>query len=379
MDAIDVVNYFTYILLAWAIVMSIGYMFKDKLLKYGIEIGLFTIMWKHKATGESLKYLAKNKAIKIYGWISIALTLAAMGAAYYFLSNIILSRLMPTEVTTQARLIPLLPGLTVVGVHLLYSMIAISIAIVFHELSHAIMALSEGIRLKSWGLALVFIIPAAFVEPVEEDYNNSRVLSKVKLLAAGSAANIIIALITIALLQVIATQHPLIIGVIPEINGKITPAANTGLQDYVPFAIISVNNTQINGLIPLTNKIKTYANETVIYNMTIYSYKYMKYISLLLVKPAGMSMIGVYINPFPAPNPSICMIGSACIHIPGLLSWILWVNMGLALINAAPLFITDGGKIVSETLGRINKPISYALQLGTVILFAASIILSIIA
>ena len=377
MDATDVVNYFTYILFAWAIVMSIGYMFKDKLSKYGVEIGLFTIMWRHKITGESLKYLAKNKAMKVYGWISIILTLAAMGAAYYFLSNIILSKLMPTEVAAQARLIPLLPGLTVVGIHLLYSMVAISIAIIFHELSHAIIALSEGIRLKSWGLALVFIIPAAFVEPVEEDYNKSRVLSKIKLLAAGSAANIIIALITLALLQVIATQHPLIIGVIPKINGTITPAANAGLQDYVPFAIISVNNTQINGLTPLTNIIKIYANETVVYNMTIYSYKYMKYISLLLVKPAGMSMVGVYINPFPAPNPSICIIGSACIHVPGLLSWMLWVNMGLALINAAPLFITDGGKIVSETLGRINKPISYALQLGTVGLFVASILLSI--
>jgi len=357
--------------------MSIGYIFKDRLSKYGIEIGLFTIMWKHRATGESLKHLAKNKAMKVYGWISIILTLAAMGAAYYFLSNIILSELMPTEVAAQARLIPLLPGLTVVGIHLLYSMVAISIAIIFHELSHAIIALSEGIRLKSWGLALVFIIPAAFVEPVEEDYNKSRVLSKIKLLAAGSATNIIIALITLALLQVIATQHPLIIGVIPKINGTITPAANAGLQDYVPFAIISVNNTQINGLTPLTNIIKTYANETVVYNMTIYSYKYMKYISLLLVKPAGMSMVGVYINPFPAPNPSICIIGSACIHVPGLLSWMLWVNMGLALINAAPLFITDGGKIVSETLGRINKPISYALQLGTVGLFVASILLSI--
>ncbi len=377
MDATDVVNYFTYILFAWAIVMSIGYMFKDKLSKYGVEIGLFTIMWRHKITGESLKYLAKNKAMKVYGWISIILTLAAMGAAYYFLSNIILSKLMPTEVAAQARLIPLLPGLTVVGIHLLYSMVAISVAIIFHELSHAIIALSEGIRLKSWGLALVFIIPAAFVEPVEEDYNKSRVLSKIKLLAAGSAANIIIALITLALLQVIATQHPLIIGVIPKINGTITPAANAGLQDYVPFAIISVNNTQINGLTPLTNIIKTYTNETVVYNMTIYSYKYMKYISLLLVKPAGMSMVGVYINPFPAPNPSICIIGLACIHVPGLLSWMLWVNMGLALINAAPLFITDGGKIVSETLGRINKPISYALQLGTVGLFVASILLSI--
>lgn len=376
MDTVDIINYFTYIVITWTIILSIGYIFKEKLSRYGLEIGLFTIMWRRPTNGELLRRIAKSKLTRIYGWVSIALTLIAMGSAYYVLSGIVLSHLVPSEVSVQARLIPLIPGLTVVGIHLFYSMIAIGIAVVFHELSHAVIALSEDIKLKSWGLALVFIIPAAFVEPVEEDYNKSRVLSKVKLLAAGSAANVIVAFITLLILQVVATQHPLVISIIPEINGTTTPAMKAGLEDYVPFAIISINNTSINGLMPLTELVRGYANETVTYNMTIYSYKYMEHVSILLVKPAGLSMIGVYINPFPAPNPSICVLGSACIHVPGLLSWILWVNMGLALINATPLFITDGGKIISETLGRISKPASIALQISTLGLLVASIILS---
>ncbi len=372
------ISYFTYIILAWAIILSLGYMFKDKLSRYGVEIGLFTLMWRRPVSGKTLSKLSSNPLVRAYGWISIALTLGAMGFAYYFVSNIVLSRLMPSEVPVQARFIPLLPGLTVVGIHMFYSLLAIGLAIIVHELSHAIVALSEGIRIKSWGLALVFIIPAAFVEPVEEDYNNSRVLSKVKLLAAGSAANVIVAVIALAILYMVATQHPLVIGIIPEINHTTSPAANAGLGDYVPFAIISVNGTEVNSLTTLSEIIRSHVNETVTFNITIYSYKYMNYFNVLLTKPAGLSMIGVYINPFTAPNPSICMLGEACIHVPGILTWTLWVNMGLALINAMPLFITDGGKIVSETLGRINKPASITLQTISILLLITSLVLSII-
>ncbi len=378
MDAVDVASYFGYILTAWIIVMAIGMAKRDLLQKYGIEIGPLMIMWKRPTRGSKLEKIAKKRITRICAWIGVALSLGAMFFAYYFLFNIVLSILFPQTVQAQARLIPLLPGLTVVGVHIFYSMIAIGIAIVVHELSHAIIALSEGIRLRSWGLALAFIIPAAFVEPEEEDYKKAKLSSKIKLLAAGSAANVVLGIIALLILQQAAAQYPLVIGVIRDVNGQLTPAYAAGLEKYVPFAIQSINGTVVDSLAALTNIIHAYANETVNFVLKIFSYNTMSQIEVLLHKPANMSLLGVYINPFPAPKPSLCVIGSACIHIPGLLAWLVWINTGLALINAAPLFITDGGKIISELLGEKRKILSYTIQGVTVAILALAIIASII-
>ena len=378
MDAIDVVSYFGYILTAWIIVMAIGMAKKDLLQKYGIEIGPLMIMWKKPTSGSKLERIAKKRVVRICAWIGVALSIGAMVFAYYFLINIVLSILFPQTVRAQARLIPLLPGLTVVGVHIFYSMIAIGIAIVAHELSHAVVALSEGIRLKSWGLAIAFIIPAAFVEPDEEDYKKAKLSSKVKLLAAGSAANVIIGVLALFLLQQVASQYPLVIGIIHSVNNQPTPAYLAGLQKYVPFAIESINGTVVDGLATLTSIIHAHANETVNFVLRIFSYNTMSQLDVVLHKPANMSLLGVYINPFPAPKPSLCTLGSACIHIPGLLAWFVWINMGLALINAAPLFITDGGKIISEILGEKRKIISYIIQGATLAILALAFIASIL-
>ncbi len=378
MDAVDVASYFGYILTAWIIIMAVGMAKRDLLQKYGIEIGPLMIMWKRPTRGSKLEKIARKRITKICAWIGVVLSLGAMVFAYYFLFNIVLSILFPQEVQAQARLIPLLPGLTVVGVHIFYSMIAIGIAIVVHELSHAIIALSEGIRLRSWGLAVAFIIPAAFVEPEEEDYKKARLASKIKLLAAGSAANVVLGVLALLLLQQVATQYPLVIGIIHDVNGQLTPAYTAGLEKYVPFAIQSINGTVVDSLATLTNIIHAYANESVNFVLRIFSYNTMTQMEVVLQKPANVSLLGVYINPFPAPKPSLCVIGSACIHIPGVLAWLVWINTGLALINAAPLFITDGGKIISELLGEKRKWLSYTIQGVTVAILALAIIASII-
>ncbi len=378
MDAVDVASYFGYILTAWIIVMAIGMAKKDLLQKYGIEVGPLMIMWKKPTRGSKLERIARSRVTKVCAWIGVALSMGAMIFAYYFLLNIVLSILFPQSVQAQARLIPLLPGLTVVGVHIFYSMIAIGIAIIVHELSHAIIALSEGIRLKSWGLAIAFIIPAAFVEPEEEDYKKAKLSSKIKLLAAGSAANVVLGILALLLLQQVVTQYPLVIGIIHDVNGQLTPAYTAGLEKYVPFAIESINGTVIDGLATLTNIVHTYANETVTFVLKIFSYNTMSHIDVLLHKPANMSLLGVYINPFPAPKPSLCTFGSVCIHVPGFLAWLVWINTGLALINAAPLFITDGGKIVTELLGEKRKIIAYTIQSITLAILAFAIIASIL-
>ncbi|RLG88357.1 MAG: hypothetical protein DRO15_03035 [Thermoprotei archaeon] len=57
------------------------------------------------------------------------------------------------------------------------------------------------------------------------------------------------------------------------------------------------------------------------------------------------------------------------------------INASLAVINAAPLFITDGGKIISELadrLGLAGKALSITLQSITAILIIITISLALL-
>ena len=48
-----------------------------------------------------------------------------------------------------------------------------------------------------------------------------------------------------------------------------------------------------------------------------------------------------------------------------------WINLSLAFINMAPLYITDGGRLVSDFLERYRwgRIANHAIQLGTLAVF----------
>jgi len=84
-----------------------------------------------------------------------------------------------------------IPGVTI---PLWYGLIGLIVVMVVHELSHGVVARAEKLRLKSVGLVLFAVIPGAFVEPDEDELKKAPLLSRLRVYAAGSMANIVVAL-----------------------------------------------------------------------------------------------------------------------------------------------------------------------------------------
>lgn len=126
--------------------------------------------------------------------------------------------------------------------------IVIGCILIPHEFSHGIIARAEKIPLKSVGLMLFAIFPGAFVEPDEKAIGRSSTLTKLRIFAAGSFANFVVAaLVLVAMAYAIwpAVAAPAVSMQLTEVNES-SPAMRAGLE---PGMVI----TAINGKTITTN------------------------------------------------------------------------------------------------------------------------------
>ena len=136
-----------------------------------------------------------------------------------------------------------------------YWIISIFVIAVVHEFSHGIIARYYNMRIKSSGLAflgiVIPVVPAAFVEPDEDELKKRPVKEQLGVFAAGPFSNIALAFIILILGGLIAS--PLVENII-ELNGvKVTGF----IKDSEPFpgekagitigeTIIGIGNKEIN-------------------------------------------------------------------------------------------------------------------------------------
>jgi len=107
----------------------------------------------------------------------------------------------------------------------------IAMILVPHEMMHGIIARAEKIRLKSVGLLLMVIFPGAFVEPDEKQLKRAKLMSRLRVFAAGSFANFAAAVIVLVLVAFVmwpVTSVPVITLNITSVNES-SPAAAGGL------------------------------------------------------------------------------------------------------------------------------------------------------
>ena len=106
-----------------------------------------------------------------------------------------LSFLLPVPSTEVIQV----PGLILIPFW--YFIISIALLVVVHEGLHGIIAASEKIGLKSLGWGLLAIIPVAFVEPDEKQMAKKPAISQLRVFAAGSFANFILAFLCLFIIS----------------------------------------------------------------------------------------------------------------------------------------------------------------------------------
>ncbi|MEM0371671.1 MAG: M50 family metallopeptidase [Ignisphaera sp.] len=250
-----------------------------------------------------------------------------------------------------------------------YILIAIGIAVIVHEFMHAFIAIREGVTIRSWGIGLMFLIPLAFVELDENSFNNSSRKSKINIVSAGIFGNAITTLIIFLILLTINTLTPMIIGIpstavaITSIdcsicNTSLCPARVANLKPNT--IIVAINNISIDSI----NKFVSVVQElSVGSNISIDICDYNGFCETLNIylnahkkdsetKPC----IGAVFN-----SVTVFVRNDKLYRLPWfenlvfLLTTILVINFSLFVVNAIPLFITDGALFLKYSIDQSSK------------------------
>ena len=279
----------------------------------------------------------------------------------------------------ESPFIPIVPGVTVNVSTFLYILLALSIGVALHELFHAIAAYSVGWRIDAWGVGVFLIFPLAYVKINEEDYKQAKLKCKATVLTAGVLANTILFLIAISLAPVVAshiTSAVVIVGL--DESDPTAPAVMARIP--CPSIIYSINATRVSSIGDLRDYLVRYGNTSVTYVIRLSKAELLGEVvrsvgsckEYVVRKPAGRWRLGIYLSELPTYGTPAYIIALARFTY-----WFEVVNVSLAMLNAAPIYISDGGRLVTEVLGRVKlKAVNHVIQATTAFLIAVFLISS---
>ena len=408
-----------FLIIAIHLILYVVFNNKNKTLKkYNISFIGPLITWRTQKGIYLLKKIAKKKRFwNIFGKFSIGFCIVVMILMTLLL---IWQVWMISDLTTEQKqsmpgievafiipgLNPILP-LSFVG----YIVVALFIGIIVHEGSHGIQVIANKLKVKSLGI-LYFVFPiGAFCEPDVEALKKADKKIRMKIYAAGPAANFIVVLISIFLLSFVfmSAVQPAADGVAVSFVLDDTPADDIGIE--TGMIITSVNDTKINNIndfyyvlnntqsnqsinisyvksnqkftknVVLDDKYNYYQNETFFGKGFLgvgphtSSYSYKEFLSIL--KNPSRDFLIYYslpiwgymrgYNPIIEPFTDSYVISGPLSVIPtemfwiivNVLYWIFWLNLAIALFNALPIIPLDGGYIFKDIIELfVNKATS---------------------
>ena len=335
----------------------------------------------------SRKYTKKiNEIVELHPRIfKIAGTLALLSAPfltsigiYYLLTSIILFK------PTVALVLPSVSGIKypgpVISVPFWIWILAIFVIVFSHESMHALIASSEGVKTKKYGLLYLIVIPiGAFVDVEEKKLKEINIIKKVKIFAAGSFGNLLVFILSL----IILIAHSNLVNFFLESKGVFfnktapdSPAEKVGLKGI----IIKIENQSISNIYDLQKFLaNTKPNTSVIiettegkYNLTLAEKDNNPYIGIIGVKNyivfKGSNKV--------APEWLIVLIG----YVFVILQWVSFLSLGVAVANMLPIVPLDGGLILKEVLknkfGKQGEAISSIISSAFLIILISSLLLS---
>ena len=326
-------------------IVSLRLYIKRKYIKF--EKGI-VFEYSKKYTNLINKFVENHKkAFKIIGLVSLISTpILLLVGPYFIISSLI--RLKPSV----ALVLPTVSGYKypgpIVSIPFWYWIISIFLIVLPHESLHALIARSEDIKTKRYGLLYLLFLPiGAFVDIDEEKLRKSRLTSKIKIFSAGSLGNLITALFFFVAL--ILASHIFSIMIEPmgvKFNNTIenSPAEKAKLEGI----IYAIDNKTIKDVFDLQNFLSNVKpNSTVEIKTSKGTF------NLTLGEKNGKAFIGIsgvktyFVFKWNKKEASQIVI-SIFSNLFLLFQWILFLSIGVAIANMLPIVPLDGGLIVRE-------------------------------
>lgn len=187
---------------------------------------------------------------RVLGDIGIVVSLGSSIYGVFMLLHLLTkSFFTTTSVGGLAFLLPtptadpvIVPG--VLGVPFWYWIISIALLVFVHEGAHGIMAVVGKVRIKSLGWGILAVLPLAFVEPDERQLSRKGKLTQLRVFAAGSFANFILAGVSILLLGLMTSMIFVPSGV--SFSGVFVNY--TAEQNNLSGVIVGINDQEISDI-----------------------------------------------------------------------------------------------------------------------------------
>lgn len=340
--------------LAWLIFLLVAVRFK--LEERGLYVGLFWAMFKTQKFNSMLRVMARPKRFwRRLGNVSVVAGFIAMFLGFVGLVYNLL--LIIGNQDEAVGLIPVVPGVTISFGTFLWLIVPIGVTMVLHEMSHGILAWAEGVPVKSSGLLVFAILFGAFVEPEEEAMEKASRNSKLRILAAGAFSNIVLAVVSLLILLALPTlASPLYNQESGAMVGEVvddSPAEAAGIErGDIIIAIGLMNQTSgefgdknitsvddfYDSLRPLVaGQLVRLQTEQRIIELSAMPYS----------DNATKGLVGIV--PTTAYNPKLSWLPRMGPYVvKAEIQWLLVLNVGVAVFNLLPLWVTDGDKMIQE-------------------------------
>ncbi len=329
---------------------------------------------------------------RVISWIALAIVPIVAGIGLYLLCSILI-RLLWNPVAREAigEMSPaayfLLPGINPF-LPILYGWLAIVCAVVVHEGAHGIIARNRGLNVKSSGLLFFLVIPiGAFVDVDEEQIAKAKSKDSLRVMAAGVAGNIVVALACLlAVLVIVNGLTPVVSGVFISEVTEGMPAEAAGLLPGDFF--VSIDNMSFGGLEDLLTffedknsgdtvqvtvargkkleerfstsvTLTTSEDDRAIMGVTVGDMTFDE--RLTLYRTVTPETLSLYMAP-PSLYPELVPFSDSLIpfythglgaqwHVyANIFFWLWFVNVNVAVFNALPIYPLDGGRIFNITL-----------------------------
>ncbi len=367
-----------YYLIAFAVIWILAGIFHERLSNHGFEINFPVIMWKTQRLRGLISRI-NNLSPRFWRWFMNLGIVVAFGAMIFITWTLVSS--LPSVFETPAVSI-VIPGVEMPGssiyIPFVYGLIGLATVLIVHEFSHGVQAVGEKISIKSIGLLLFAIIPGAFVEPDEDELKEAKRTSRLRVYAAGSVANISLALIALLLVSLFSAGIPAFFaedGI--AVDRVVTDSPSDGILKE-GMVLKSVENHQITNstdYIDIVSSYKPGDNVTVQTDQGSYT--------LTLDKNPNNESRGFFgiqaVKHFEMVNDSLGPLPWILFELVEMFQWIAMLNLGIGLFNLLPIKPLDGGYMLEILLSyklseEHYKPIVNALSVVMAMIIVFSLV-----
>ncbi|MFX1261794.1 MAG: site-2 protease family protein [Promethearchaeota archaeon] len=370
----------------WILVFILAqYIGFEKLNERGIEASTpFFLLIKTERLNAFLTKWGK-KSPRAFWNVGVAVGFGGMIFGFYiFADNFIKFFTQPAQ---AGGVVPIIPGVTITGLPLVYMLIGLAVTLITHEFAHGLASSREDIPIKSSGLLFFYVIFGGFVEPDEETFEQKAgPKSRMRMLAAGSFANLITGLIVLIL---IANFNPIASIAYNPPNGAYiyeTQAGSPGAAALqIGDVIVGLNDTEINTWLDVGLFM---ANTTSGSLLTLHLKDGSSPTIILAENPSNASLgyIGVFgaDNWEPKPGWDVIFTPLTVFHAQQILSWLWIILISIGLLNLLPIPAFDGDKLLSNALSLVTedqqkiKYVMWPARILSITILLGSIILSLV-